>query len=331
MRSASSRSVSSNQRTASCGASARSARSPAARAYRKASALAGSASIQWNASSETRSPGSSPKRDVEDLGDAQVGTPPPRRAQLLVQRVLDQRVREGELVTAAGDGAHERRGVRRLERDEHRLLVGSRHVGEQPEPEVASHHRRELQDALDVGAEPGDAVLHDLAHRRRQPDRADVTHDHPAPVLAPDRARLREIAQALGHEERVPVGLAHERVAQFQAAGAELVPGAALEQGQQRVSVEARQRDALDAGLAVERHQDVGEHVLVRHVGVAVGHDDERAHRCLGADDVLEEEERRLVGPVQVVEDEHHGRELGCARQEVHDRVVQEVTLGVRL
>ena len=68
------------------------------------------------------------------------------------------------------------------------------------------------------------------------------------------------------------------------------------------VARQAAQHDAVEAGLAVERRQRLRQRALARDVGVAVGADDQHAHARELAGDVLQQMQRRLVGPVQVVE-----------------------------
>ena len=150
----------------------------------------------------------------ERLGNPPVGAPTPGRRQLVVQGVLDERVDEAESFHPAGNGIHQQGSRRRVEGIEGGVVGRSRHGDEEVEVELASDHRREAEDSLHVGSEVRDPPAHDVAHRHRQADLAQITGRRPAARgVATDRTCLREVSEGLGREEWVAVGLGQEHVA----------------------------------------------------------------------------------------------------------------------
>ena len=93
--------------------------------------------------------------------------------------------------------------------------------------------------------------------------------------------------------------------------------------------VQAPKRDPLDSLLAVKIGQHLGERMAARQVGLAIGGDQERGHVLALGRDVPQEQKRRLVGPVEVVQDQDD-RLLarGLAKQSPH-RAPKQVALGV--
>ena len=98
--------------------------------------------------------------------------------------------------------------------------------------------------------------------------------------------------------------------------------GGHLDVARDRRRPEAAQRDpaaALDPGQLAEHP---GERVVAAELDVAVGAEDQQAARGELAGDELEQQQRGLVGPVQVVEHEHHRAGRGRPpSEEARDRV----------
>ena len=87
------------------------------------------------------------------------------------------------------------------------------------------------------------------------------------------------------------------------------------------VRVEAAQRDparALDPGELAER---VGERVVAAELDVAVGADQQQAGAGEPAGDEAQQQQRGLVGPVQVVEHDHQRARARGAGEEAGERV----------
>ncbi len=233
-----------------------------------------------------------PVERLERVGDRAVQPHAPGEAQLLVDRLADERV--GEAVAA---------GPRAVLADElrcGRLLDGLEDVDarervealEQGEVEVAPDDGGGLQRAVRAVAQARQAAAEHLAHALRDP-RA--------------RARLAEVADDLLEEERVARGLLVER-------GRELVGAEpAAHELRDVARLEPGERDALVEPLAAEVAERGGERMGARELALAVGADDEQRGGPRRADEVREEQQRALVGPVEVVEREH-GRRAGAQR-----------------
>ena len=95
------------------------------------------------------------------------------------------------------------------------------------------------------------------------------------------------------------------------------------------VGREAREPHSGDLLVPAQVDQRVAE--LLRHVGLGVAErrDDEQAGVGGGPPEVAQEQERRMVGPVPVLEDEQDGRMPAGRDQELDDRRVQPVALRV--
>ena len=140
----------------------------------------------------------------------------------------------------------------------------------------------------------GDAIqppAQRLAHAVRDSDVGDRVFGQ--------RPFLRHQVDDLGEEEGVALRLFEDLVEDgrrgLDVGGGADVVGALLAR-------EAAQGDALEARLAVERYQRFRERVRADEVGVAVGADDQHPHPRELPRQVLQQQQRSFVGPVQVVE-----------------------------
>ena len=95
------------------------------------------------------------------------------------------------------------------------------------------------------------------------------------------------------------------------------------------VGREAREPQPRDLLVPAQVDQRVAE--LLRQVGLGVAErrDDEQAGVGRGPPEVAQEQQRRMVGPVPVLEDEQDGRVPAGRDQELDDGRVQPVALGV--
>ena len=89
---------------------------------------------------------------------------------------------------------------------------------------------------------------------------------------------------------------------------------------------EPAQADPLGAAVAPQVGEDAGERRPAADLGVAIGAEDQHGRRARAAQHEAEQEERRPVGPVQVVEHQHERAVLGQAREHVVDGGEQPVT-----
>ena len=156
----------------------------------------------------------------------------------------------------------------------------------------------------------------------------------PVVALAADHADVGEVHGGLFDEERIALGLFVEGEGErarhlVAAAGGQARPR--REQRLHAVGVESAQQDALVQPLAPQLAQHFGERMAPVEVDVAVGADDEQAAAGQPPGEVLQQQQARLVGPVDVVEDEQQRGGLRGVDQKRGDRLEQPVAFGFRL
>ena len=153
--------------------------------------------------------------------------------------------------------------------------------------------------------------------------------DRPASaVLLIERAGLDQMAQELARVKGVSVGLRKELLGQSRPASSSSCPVA-----RSMIRTMSSFLEPLSAMRSTMFAVQVGEHLRQRvsagEIGFLIGADDERMHAMAPGNDVLQEQKRRLVRPVEVVED-HHERLFARGRaQEADDRPRKQVALGV--
>ena len=251
-----------------------------------------------------------------DLLDRRTGAPvhehAARRGDRAVQGVADQRVRER---VAPGcrvdllDHARANRGLQAVEQ----LVLGLRAQERQDvQLELAAEDRRGHEQAVRRGAEAADALGDDVLHA--------LGHREPAarvrPRLGADRARLREVAQHLDDEERVAFGSLVDDPAQLRRRVVARENADELRHGRR---VEGLERVTEHPALAPELGQHLCQRMLDVELGLPVGAEHQETGLARIASQVLQQQQGRLVGPMQVVEHEHHGPVLrGLAQQRAH-------------
>ena len=136
------------------------------------------------------------------------------------------------------------------------------------------------------------------------------------------------MAQDLGDEERVAVGLLEHGSGQGRGPAAD----AFADELGDGAGVQWPQVDALvEPLLAGEVREQAAERVFGFVAPVATGTDDQQPHRSRIARDVAQGEQRRAVGPVQILEHEHDRPLLGGSAQQRADRLEEPVAraLGI--
>ena len=176
-----------------------------------------------------------------------------------------------------------------------------------------------------VAREP---LAHDLAHGRRRAELGRRPDEARSAGGGVDRIGVDQLPPELRDEERVATGQLGHR-------GAQLV-------GWLGAGREADELPDLGVGEPAEPDPDhtlgardvderVGEAGGYLPRGVPVRRDDQHARVCACPNEVPQEEERRGVCPVHVLEHEEKRRATAGVRERVGDGGVQAVTLGVRI
>jgi hypothetical protein len=110
-------------------------------------------------------------------------------------------------------------------------------------------------------------------------------------------------------EEGVALGLAVDRHRDLGGARAELLaPGPRLEELEHLLRREPAQHDALEARVTAQACERLCQRVPPVEVDVPVRAEDQEAAPREPPREVLEHQQRRAVRPVEIVEDEDHGR-----------------------
>ncbi len=251
------------------------------------------------------------------------------RAELVVQRRTDERVREPpaidlHLVEQAGFN-------RRGHRGEHLVLALAARPHDDVEIELASDDRRHSQHLVRHRAEAAEAPADHVTHALGNADAVDRDVDGPSAVALEQGARLREVSEHLDDEERIALGFVADRAGELEALGPRLVAGVLPEEVDDILGREAVQRAALRSIETAEVRQRVGQRVAPLDIGVAVRADDEHPHRSLRPHDVVQEQQGRPSRPMHVVEHEKDGALVARRREPVHDRVEHPIALGLRI
>ena len=145
-----------------------------------------------------------------------------------------------------------------------------------------------------------------------------------------ERTGLDEVDEDLADEEGVALGLGRDHPGEHLDLGGVDVAATGLgEEQRDLVAVEAGQVDPRHRRLAPEVGERGGERVGAVEVGVAVGADHEHPGVAQVADQVAQEQQAGLVGPVEVVEHDQHGGVVAGPGEQVGDRPEEAEPLGV--
>ena len=268
----------------------------------------------------------------QDVEHPAVQQGPARGADALVEGALDQRVGEGvptrtvERLTDEGD-----RGCT-LQRVQEVVGRGVGGGQQDVEVEVPADDGGERQVGCRGSPQPDDTGVDDLTDARREAGLPHVGRGHPAPrAVVAQRADLEQVAGDLADEERVAVRLLVHGAGQGDALVVHGTPGDGDHHRDHLGRLEPRQVDAPPPVEATQRAQ--GLHQLVGRGQFAVPERPHhgQSHGAVVGRQVAQQLHAAVVGPLQVVEDQHHGPVAGQSRQQSHHGGEQLEPLGVRV
>ena len=171
---------------------------------------------------------------------------------------------------------------------------------EQRQAEVAADHGRDVEDLPRIGFETVEAGLQGLLDELGDDDPVPAGGELVPAVLAAQRAPLHEVAQRLLEEERVAAGAVRELIRDR---GGQLGAGRASGEHPACLRVEHRQLELVIA-VRVPPARMVAQ-VPGAVLAFAPVEEDEADRLLLGdRQELLQQVERRFVGPVQVLHDE---------------------------
>ncbi len=268
---------------------------------------------------------------LQGESDAVVQAHSTTRPQLLQQRLADEGVGEAEAVEHVVVLDYETAGAGVVEHGDHLVDVPVDGGGQDGGVEGGSYHGGGPQQLVGGLVEAGQAPADDLPDPLGQADLLDE-----APVALPPALPLHqgtgldEVDEDLTDEERVALRLARDHLGELgHPLRVDLATGRLGQEVRDLVLVQPDEVDALDAGLAAQVGQRGGEGVGPGQVGVPVRAHHEHSGVIHVADQVAQEQEAGLVGPVQVVEDDQDRGLLARPGQEVGDGAEEAEALGV--
>jgi hypothetical protein len=180
-------------------------------------------------------------------------------------------------------------------------------------PNSRPNNRGERQDAVALGRQPVESPADCLTNALRQ-------------VRAPERGR-RGVEATLGHEQahhfadekRIAFGLSMDGCSKRRCG----CTGGQLDIPPDVLLAEAAECHAAGHGFAHQLAEDLKERVLPGDLDVAIGGDDHDVHGAELAGQELEQQQRRHVGGVQVIQDEQQRLVPAGIAQERGDAVEQ--------
>ena len=212
-------------------------------------------------------------------------------AELLVERVADERVAEGERRRARGGGHEQSGGDGLVDGLQQRRGRHAQCVRHRAQPELAADDGGQAQQLARGVREPGGAAADGVA---------DAVGQRQTGRRAVQRALALEQRDELAGEERVALG---RRVQQLDELAAGVGRGARGEERGERLLVESAQGHAPPTGQQLPGQRPRLPRPQLR---VADGGDDEHPVADHGAAEEPQRQQRRAVGPLQVVEDDDH-------------------------
>jgi hypothetical protein len=211
------------------------------------------------------------------------------------------------------------------ERLEARIEVGKRlgrqQMRQRRARELPPDHRRALEHEALLGAQALDAGREQRLDRGRHVERGELHGRDPAIAFATQHAVVHEHAYQLAEEERV--ALARGEHAARDRRGERIRADQARGESRRGARVESAEGQGVRHGAA--RRRERGAHLAQLR---ARGGEDEQRHARSPLHEVLDQIQQQRLGPVQVVDREHHGPLRGERAEEPPHR--EECLLGRR-
>ena len=264
-----------------------------------------------------------PVKGLKGLRDPVMQAQAAARADRAVEHLANERVREGEHVDAPGELEHKPGRDGLLECSHDLLVLTAQDLRDDVEAGLAPDDRCGAQHAGRERREPADAAPDDRQHAFGH---AEAPQRRCRQRFARRHAGLEQRADRLLDVEGVAVGLLAQASDEVRRDVAAQPVG---HECPRRVLVEAVEHEAVLAVLAAQARVYVRERMLGPDLDVAQRPDDEDARELGVPKQVAQQQQRRLVGPVQVVEDEQHRCPPAGGVQQRRHRLEQPVAQRV--
>jgi hypothetical protein len=257
---------------------------------------------------------------LEHLAHALVQPHPLRRREVPVQALAHQRVGEPEATERVGDVGYDARVDGFIERVEQLPGLASRHAREHRHVELVTDHRRVHEHRAAILRKASQASAHRVAQARG--DLRTTTRRSVRRLFGGDHLRH------LGDKQRVPAGVGVDRSDQ---------PLARLPADRPRDHHRYRLfADAAQGHPNLRVGREIGDQLLLLRAAIVVSRerDDQNGPRGELARDKAQQQQRGLVGRVQVIEHEQQGALSGLPleelrrRREHHEPVLGDLNLA---
>ena len=265
---------------------------------------------------------------LEGLAGPAVDPSPLTGRQLPVQQVAHDRMVEG--VPARGARLHlqQPRRHRRVQRRQQAVVAEVGHPPEEGHVGVLADHGRDPEHVLDRAAEAGHPLADDPANALGH-----VVGGRPGgrlgDVPALEGARLGQVPQQLGHQERVAAGPLAEHVGQGRAARAERPGHRGRGHRGDLVAVQSPEGQQLGPGRADQVAEGGGQVGPGGPLVVPEGQDGQQPRRPPGVGQAAQQQQGGLVGAVQVVDQQQQRAGDRHRLQQSGERLEEEVRVGV--
>jgi hypothetical protein len=137
------------------------------------------------------------------------------------------------------------------------------------------------------------------------------------------------MTEQLAHKERIAVRLTMQGVSKPDTCLVELIPSRGFDEIDDLPIRETGHHELLYSRLTMQFGEQSRQCVLPCELAVAVRSDDHERSRAAGPRDVAQQPDGRGVGPVQVIENEHHGAVGSRVCEQRNDGFHQQQTPGV--
>ena len=215
-----------------------------------------------------------------------------------------------------------------VEQVEEAILALRAHPDHHVEGEPSGHGRGDREHPVAGVAQAREPPANDLTDPLGDALLDEGGVPHPAPLPPRDGAGLREVPEHLLDEERVPLRLPVDGLD-------ERLRGLLLaDRADQRLHLcerESPQENPLVETFAAKRGHHLGQRMGPFELDVAVGSDDENPIVPRPAREVLHQKEGRLVGPVEIVENEDERALRSDVPDERRDALEQAQAFGLPL
>ena len=252
---------------------------------------------------------------LERFPDRAVQRGAARRTERLVQDLAHERVGEAPAPRILVHLRHQTRRERLLECREHLHRGLSRGRGEDRHGHLDAGRGGQIEQVPGRGGEPREALADHLADGGRDAERPGGVRREPLELPL-----AREQPHDLAHEEGVAAGVA-EHCLDHRRRREE--PCRRRDEARERVGLEAAQHEPLCVWMAGDGGQRGIQRVVGDDVQVSIGREEDDGGAPETRRQELEQQERRAIGPLEVLEDEEDGL-AACSADERTRRAVEE-------